>query len=442
MDRILSLQFFTRFLVIFKLVATFNPHGLKVHCPVGSSASANLHPIVLEAQMHQSRCKQAICMSEESSTSAERVEELKMQAEKAALKAEKAALELEKLELQAKQLRPENEDIKHRGTNEALGDEGRDADQAQPDESLRVPGATWTFEGNSSLKLHRVITEDDPTYKTSTTNLFLRTRERYLGTRFDGVYEGSFRLQFTLPGQDDKPKVVELLQSSEGNPSFGAVLVKSMRCLIMIKRLSDLPIKDKVIDSMPFSKTGGTLSSTDVEGRSPKGDMAGSTSEGSATESVFPSSTNLVVEELENELRYSDAQLSPMENKISNFIANLLEPVISRLDTEASIGLYKKVETAADYIEEIGNNFGLEEGDIIRAMSVPRLDQENVPWWFIPTPLETEGDMCFLDGKGREQYQAALLTNIAVNGWESELVLLIERPEQAEKSEMKNEMEG
>jgi len=55
-----------------------------------------------------------------------------------------------------------------------------------------------------------------------------KTPEQFAGQRFLGAYEGSFRIQFTLPGRDDKPMTVELLRSTKtkNDPAYGAVKVK------------------------------------------------------------------------------------------------------------------------------------------------------------------------------------------------------------------------
>jgi len=54
----------------------------------------------------------------------------------------------------------------------------------------------------------------------------MRTPEQFQGTRTKGSYPESSRVQFTLPGKDDKPKIIEILWSGKANPSFGAVKVK------------------------------------------------------------------------------------------------------------------------------------------------------------------------------------------------------------------------
>jgi len=53
-----------------------------------------------------------------------------------------------------------------------------------------------------------------------------KTPEQFAGQRLTGAYEGSFRIQFTLPGQDDKPMTVELQRSTENDYAYGAVKVK------------------------------------------------------------------------------------------------------------------------------------------------------------------------------------------------------------------------
>lgn len=73
-------------------------------------------------------------------------------------------------------------------------------------------------------KVHRWITEEDPTFKQIA--YIVKTPEKFYGTRTKGVYPGSSRVQFTLPGKDDAIKTIEILRSSNNNPSFGAVKVK------------------------------------------------------------------------------------------------------------------------------------------------------------------------------------------------------------------------
>eukprot|EP00747_Dinoflagellata_sp_TGD_P057245 gnl/TRDRNA2_/TRDRNA2_150545_c0_seq2.p1 gnl/TRDRNA2_/TRDRNA2_150545_c0~~gnl/TRDRNA2_/TRDRNA2_150545_c0_seq2.p1 ORF type:complete len:418 (-),score=46.00 gnl/TRDRNA2_/TRDRNA2_150545_c0_seq2:136-1389(-) len=71
-------------------------------------------------------------------------------------------------------------------------------------------------------KFHRWISEDDPTC----TGYVCKTPDTFRGTRKPGVYPGSYRVQFTLPGDDDKPKTIEVLRSKgDDNPSFSAVKV-------------------------------------------------------------------------------------------------------------------------------------------------------------------------------------------------------------------------
>jgi len=79
-------------------------------------------------------------------------------------------------------------------------------------------------------KFHRFISEDDPTFAEYAYNRIVgyicKTPDKFQGLRTDGSFKGARRVQFTLPGMDDKPKTIELMYSkTKDNPSFGAVRV-------------------------------------------------------------------------------------------------------------------------------------------------------------------------------------------------------------------------
>jgi len=97
------------------------------------------------------------------------------------------------------------------------------SDVAESQSSSRIPGVVWP---KTNSILHRFISQDDPTLQKQTGGVTYKTRQKFLGTRRDGVYDGSFRLQFTLPGKDNSPKGIELLPLSKGEPTFAAVKVK------------------------------------------------------------------------------------------------------------------------------------------------------------------------------------------------------------------------
>mmetsp|Transcript_60106 Transcript_60106/g.105180 ORF Transcript_60106/g.105180 Transcript_60106/m.105180 type:complete len:397 (-) Transcript_60106:218-1408(-) len=115
--------------------------------------------------------------------------------------------------------------------------------------SVRVPGAMWPFaKGKLNRRWHRWIPEDDPTFEdyafNKVTGYACRTPDTFLGTRKDGVYKGSCRVQFTLPGRDDEPKTLELMRSrTKDNPSFGAVKVKLPIDMALISKDSRLVVK-------------------------------------------------------------------------------------------------------------------------------------------------------------------------------------------------------
>lgn len=112
--------------------------------------------------------------------------------------------------------------------------------------SVRVPGATWP---ETQGKFHRFIAEDDPTFVeyafNKVTGYACKTPDQFMGTRTDGVYTGSCRVQFTLPGKDDKPKTLEIMRSRKtDNPSFGAVKVKLPIISKVAKKDSRLVVQD------------------------------------------------------------------------------------------------------------------------------------------------------------------------------------------------------
>eukprot|EP00427_Karlodinium_veneficum_P026386 CAMPEP_0169210734 /NCGR_PEP_ID=MMETSP1016-20121227/15374_1 /TAXON_ID=342587 /ORGANISM="Karlodinium micrum, Strain CCMP2283" /LENGTH=517 /DNA_ID=CAMNT_0009288297 /DNA_START=365 /DNA_END=1918 /DNA_ORIENTATION=- len=92
--------------------------------------------------------------------------------------------------------------------------------------SMRV--GSWPEPG----KFHRFVAEDDPTFREyfwnkATSSYACKTPQAYQGTRQNGAYDRSYRVQFTLPDKDGEPKTIEILQSQEkDSPSFGAVRVK------------------------------------------------------------------------------------------------------------------------------------------------------------------------------------------------------------------------
>jgi len=101
-------------------------------------------------------------------------------------------------------------------------------DPSDEDEDRKPP---W-----KASESYRYVYEDDPTFEPYISNpvfgFVCKTPEQFSGQRLSGAYEGTFRIQFTLPGKDDEPKTVELKRSikdnpsTKDNPSFGAVKVK------------------------------------------------------------------------------------------------------------------------------------------------------------------------------------------------------------------------
>jgi len=73
-------------------------------------------------------------------------------------------------------------------------------------------------------QFHRFVSQDASASKAAGLDYF--TRQRFIGTRREGVYNGTFRLQFNLPGKDNSPKAIELVPLSKGEPTFAAVKLR------------------------------------------------------------------------------------------------------------------------------------------------------------------------------------------------------------------------
>lgn len=247
-----------------ELGAAFNP---------GSAVAAS-GPVLTEKSKLQGRLVQDVGMTADPS----RVKMLKLRAEKAALEAEKASLEAERLQLQATKMKLEKqgataaaessngENVPDRDAlqsappldpapNSALAptpavDTVKAAEPAQPAVSLRVPGAAWP---EPKGKFHRFIKEDDPTFDKSAAYL-CRTRSGFIGTKREGVYDGSFRIQFTLPGNDSDVKILELLQSREGNSSFGAVRMTALDLVTSLAAIGQEPAVGDAIQPVLMPK--------------------------------------------------------------------------------------------------------------------------------------------------------------------------------------------
>lgn len=85
------------------------------------------------------------------------------------------------------------------------------------------PDAVWPV---ANERFHRWITEEE-NERLQAEAYVIKTPDRFLGTRAKGVYPGSTRVQFTLPGKDDEQKTIEIQRSNaKDNPSIGAVKVK------------------------------------------------------------------------------------------------------------------------------------------------------------------------------------------------------------------------
>jgi hypothetical protein len=112
---------------------------------------------------------------------------------------------------------------------------------------MQVPG----FDGFSGLfgspAGHRFISEDDPTFEPYVVNSAIgyicQTPDEFKGERHPGSTQSSFRIQFTLPGQEDQPKTVEIMRTKKDNPSFGAVKIGTPIKMVVEKDL----IKNRLI---------------------------------------------------------------------------------------------------------------------------------------------------------------------------------------------------
>lgn len=88
------------------------------------------------------------------------------------------------------------------------------------------PTSAWPH----GVSAYRFVSEDDPTFKpyvvNKATGYTCASPQAFFPLRLEGKYEGTFRVQFTLPGKEDQPKTIELMRTNKDNPSFGAVRVK------------------------------------------------------------------------------------------------------------------------------------------------------------------------------------------------------------------------
>lgn len=79
------------------------------------------------------------------------------------------------------------------------------------------------------FKGYRLVPEDDPAFREYVVNKAIgyvcQPPDTFQGTRFAGRYEGSYQLQFTLPGREDAPKTIEFKRSGDNNPTFAAVKI-------------------------------------------------------------------------------------------------------------------------------------------------------------------------------------------------------------------------
>mmetsp|Transcript_36448 Transcript_36448/g.66315 ORF Transcript_36448/g.66315 Transcript_36448/m.66315 type:complete len:389 (+) Transcript_36448:107-1273(+) len=184
-----------------------------------AAAFSPVAPGALRAS-HCFDCRRATIVSTDKDDTT-KAEVLKLKAEQAKLQAERAAVEAEILELQMQKLKAESPAAEESGVGEDSASQ-QGTSSAPPLSSIRVPGSIWP-EGKNK-KLHRFITKDDPTYQEIPG--FMRTRENLVTSSTEGVYEGTYRVVFNLPGQENQPKTLELLQTTRGTPSFGAVRIQ------------------------------------------------------------------------------------------------------------------------------------------------------------------------------------------------------------------------
>lgn len=77
------------------------------------------------------------------------------------------------------------------------------------------------------FKGYRFVPEDDPAFREYVVNKAVgyvcQPPDTFQGTRLGGRYDGSYQLQFTLPGREDEPKTIEFKKTGNNNPTFAAV---------------------------------------------------------------------------------------------------------------------------------------------------------------------------------------------------------------------------
>lgn len=214
-------QVFTKMIFASHPTITYIPSVLGAFAPVnnlGSLAFANLYLMPKHTERHHTKLR----MSDDSNAESTDVdaELLKIRAERAALEAKKAEIEAQRLELELQELK----------TKPVV-------DQA-PSGASTVPSdcQMWPEEAG---KFHRIISEN-------LGGVMCTTRADYFGTRIPGDYNGSFKVRFTLPGKDDDPKTLELLQISEGKPSFGAVKVTAGNFIRLTPQPKEMPIGSSI----------------------------------------------------------------------------------------------------------------------------------------------------------------------------------------------------
>mmetsp|Transcript_16355 Transcript_16355/g.30077 ORF Transcript_16355/g.30077 Transcript_16355/m.30077 type:complete len:452 (-) Transcript_16355:59-1414(-) len=335
-------------------------------------------------------------MNADSADASRRAELKRLRAEKAALEIQKMKLELENLKLRNKEM------IGNAAETET---ESREALRQQPSRaSVRVPGAVWP---EREGKFHRFVAKDDPSFVDE--GFLRKSRSIYLGSREEGVYEGSFRVRFTLPGKENETQILELLPTSADNPSFGAVKVSVQNLLNMqlVKGSAALPIPGNV------------------------------------------TSSHIVVQELRED--FIESKVPFTGKSVENLIDGMLDFLNKDDPMGADISRTEK-EMLLSELNALTDIGGIMEGDIIRAMSLPAQDGEmveymdymrelksNPPWWiqiwpgdvFAGVPDLEEG-LVILDGKGIEvmEYfvEEAAIGKDIFSDEEVEIVMIIERP--------------
>lgn len=331
-------------------------------------------------------------MSEDKSEPS-RAEQLRLQAEKAQLEAEKAELQAAVLELQAKRRELQSDQVQEAA--DVTG--GERVVESAGLESLDAAGNTSSGEMTASAftaatgKYHRFVTDEDPTFQ-NMTGAFCKTRETFFGTKKEGAYEGSFRVDFTMPGEDDRCKTIELMQTTTGKPSFAAVRIKARSFLRVAETVARRTIPLELRPTQLYS-------------------------------------THLVVENLQDPLK-EEIMFGLTLEKATDFLLGFIK------DPDENSLVREQLEKQVDL--SFGAD-GTQTGDVIRAISLPQFKprEGEPPWQQMAremsakdvAQMDSEQGMLILDNKYPEELLDVLSLHVQMFGPEECLaVVIIERP--------------